>query len=247
MRTFALLISGLLATVLAGCESSDTTVAACKVTDVATGEVTEFWTSDYGSSSEAVAACGAYGLAVNGSGEGTTAPDDDDGSAADVEDGDPESGATTNSIVADGEILEWITNDGVRVCLSKSRVFFDVNPDDASTVGYGWGGQADWSETGFHDVDQYRYDGKLYACPISAMTQMDMNGVWVQNVTRLGSSGPNDYTNWGAIFNGDRFACVSGETSDGAPTYALAYTVHSDGNGGWRVDDVSQGTCESVL
>lgn len=247
MRHFALFTTGLLATVLAGCENSDyPTVADCKVTNQSTGEVEEFWAADYGSHDQAVAACTLYGASLGDDGN-VTAPDDDDGTAADVEDGDPESGATTNSIVADGEILEWITNDGVRVCLSKSRVFFDVNPDDASTVGYGWGGTADWSETGFHDVDQYRYDGKLYACPVSAMTQMDMNGVWVQNVTRLGSSGPNDYTNWGAIFNGDRFACVSGETSDGAPTYALAYTVHSDGNGGWRVDDVSQGTCESVL
>ncbi len=234
-------ISGLMATTV-GCENADSTELPACGYETSNG-TSYMYASDFGGdNAAAIDAC----TAAAGGGE-VVADTTDDGSADDMENGDPESGATTNSIVADGEILEWITNDGVRVCLSKSRVFFDVNPDDASTVGYGWGGQADWSETGFHDVDQYRYDGKLYACPISAMTQMDMNGVWVQNVTRLGSSGPNDYTNWGAIYNGDRFACVSGETSDGAPTYALAYTVHSDGNGGWRVDDVSQGTCESVL
>ncbi len=245
MRHFApFTITGLLATLLVGCESSDYPVVAdCKVTNAATGEITEFWAADYGSHDEAIAACTLASMA--GEGE-ATAPDTDDGSAADVEDGDPESGGTTTSIEVDGDVLTWVTNDGVRVCPKKSRVFFDVNPDDAFTVGYGWGGSVDWA-TLIHSVDQYRYDGDLFVCPVSALTQMDMNGVFVQNVTRLGSNGPDDYTNWAAIYNGDKFACVSGETSAGAPTYAFAYTIHSDGNGGWRVDEVSQGTCESVL
>lgn len=204
---------------------------------------TPYYASAYdGDASAAEAACEA---AVNAGGDADADTDTDADTDSDVDDavdGDPETGAENVSIEVDGVIMTWITNDGVRVCIEKSRVAWDVSPETTWTVGYGWGGSYDWT-TLSHGADQYRYDGVLYVCPVSALVPMDDNGLFVQNFTR-GQTGVTDYTNWARVFEGDKYACVTGQTSSGAPTYALAYSIQYDRDSYWRVQSSTSGACQ---
>ncbi len=248
MRHFALFTTtGLLATLLVGCESSDyPTEAPCTVSNETTGEVTEFWPEDYDNSTNAaVAACTAYGISVNGGSEGTDVPADDEDATNIPETGNAdENGAITVSIAIDGAVMTWVNNDGVRICLEKGRMGGDVNPDNTWFPGYGEGGQADWSSEAY-SVDQYRYQSTLYVCTVTALQPIDDNGLFVKNYWH-GDDNVDDWTNWARVYAGDKYACVTGEDSNGNLTFGLGFTIQYDREDYWRVQTDTSGACSAV-
>lgn len=246
-------ITGFMATALAGCESGTMDeVPACyadlNLSDSDPG--TPFYASAYnGDASAAEAACQA---AVNADGDDTDGDDtdtddtdngSDDGDVDEVEDGDDESGAATFWVDVQGDVMTWVTADGARVCLNKSRVDWDVDDDSTFTVGSGWGGDFDWYLL-THGADKYRYDGTLYVCPVEAFSESDV--AYVQNFTREGAAGVDDYTNWGEILGTDAYSFMTSR-EQGAPTFAFCYYVVEDDEIGFDVYTPTNGACSYAI
>lgn len=229
-----------------GCESGQELPACFVDTDTSDDDPgTAYYASSYGGdSATAIAACDA--AAADQDGE-VSVPVEDDGTAPDVpEEGeeDSASGAITVSLEVEGVILTWVSNDGVQICIEKGRMSGDVSPDNTWNSGYGDGGDYDWTSRAY-SADQYRFQDVLYVCQVTPLQPIDDNGLFVKNFNH-GMTGVSDYTNWARVFAGDKYACVTGQTSDGAPTFALAYTIQYDREDYWRVQPDTSGACQAV-
>ena len=68
----------------------------------------------------------------------------------------------------DGTMMTWIATDGVRVCALRSSIPWDVSPE--TTMVFGQGQFREGPDfTGNLRADQYRYNGKIWVCPIDAI------------------------------------------------------------------------------
>lgn len=238
------LVLALTTTLTTGCESTGP-IVGCLVPEE-DGSQTPYYVGEgfYATRDDAEDACEAAVLAQHDD-DSDDSDDENDDDAIDVpEEGDEdEDGAETLWVIVDNDVMTWVTVDGARVCLNKSRVDWDVSQDTTHTVGSGWGGTTDWYLL-THAADKYRYDGELYVCPTEAFSDSEV--AFVQNYTREGASGVDDYTNWGEVVGTDPYSFMTDRTQ-GAPTFALCYYVIEDDDIGFDVYQPTNGACDYAI
>ncbi len=219
MRNLALLFTGFLATLLAGCESSDTTVAATCGYDDGAGNITFLYARDFGDDAAAAnAAC------VD------RAPDGNADADADTDtDADTDSGGNSEVDCAD--------YDGDGVCDGKEDPVMAIGgylyghisiipsgPDDVFLFGYGFTGEDDWCADR-HESEKVAIDGETWW----RSYLVDYGDEYRVNFGMEDACIGDDFTYWAYLEGEARYDdFVWQNESDGRRSICATYDAHGD-------------------
>lgn len=218
MRTFALLISGLLATVLAGCESSDTVAATCGYDD-GNGNIVFLYASEFGGDADAandacVDRAPDGNVDTDNGGDADTDADADADADTDTDDGGNSGGETDYDGDGDWDGYE----DPVMAIGSYMYGHISIMPsgaDEYYLFGYGFTGTDDWCEER-HETEKVTIDGETWFRGYLVNYQDEYR----LNFGTEDVCASNDFTRW---------AYILGEAKDDP------FAWQNEGDGSWAL------------